>query len=130
MQRTARSWPREDRKFCNDACRTAFNNKRRKEPPPVAAYVQSDDDWRPGYYQRINNIISRNRAILEYLCEIDFRTIDKHDLEGYGFNFKYFSSEYDDREHNARYHFCYDHGYRIYNEHLVHIIVRTDEILC
>jgi len=121
---------REDRKFCNDLCRTAFNNKKRKEPLPVPAYVHRGTDWRPDFYQKINSIISHNRDILEHLCEAGFRDLHKHDLEGYGFNLKYFSSEYHDPEHDELYRFCYDHGYHIYNEKKVHIIVRTEEILC
>jgi hypothetical protein len=120
---------REDRKFCNDTCRTAFNNKRRKEPIPEATYKHDDSDWRPSFYQKINNIISRNRDILEYLCEIDYRAIEKHDLDGYGFNFKYFSSEYHDLQ-DGTYRFCYDHGYQVFNDRLVQIIVRTEQIIC
>lgn len=120
---------REDRKFCSDACRTAFNNKRRKEPLPEPAGSPDDRDWRPGFYERINRIIRRNRDIMEYLCETDNRSIEKHDLEGYGFNFKYFSSEYLDPERGS-FRFCYDHGYRVYNDRHVQLISRTDEILC
>jgi hypothetical protein len=120
---------RDDRKFCNDACRTAFNNKRRKEPLPEQTYSQGDLGGRLAFYQKINSIVRRNRDIMEHLCEIDFRSLEKHDLEGYGFNFKYFSSEYNDPE-DGLYRFCYDYGYQIYNGHMVHILVRTEEILC
>ncbi|MGF7082800.1 hypothetical protein [Mucilaginibacter sp. UYCu711] len=77
---------REDRKFCSDMCRTAYNNRRRKEQPPEQT-AASVVDWRPDFYQQINSIIARNRYIMEYLISMDFRAIDRHDLEGYGFNF-------------------------------------------
>jgi hypothetical protein len=116
-------------KFCNDACRTAFNNKGRKEPMPEPACEHNDFDWRPAFYDKVNPIIRRNRYIMECLCEIDYRAIEKYDLEGYGFNFKYFSSEYHYPEHGT-YRFCYDHGYQFFNDRMMQIVSRTEEILC
>lgn len=120
---------RADKKFCTEACKTAFHNDKRNQPPPEPVYTQDISDGRQAFYEKINRIIRRNRDIMEYLCEIDYRSIEKTDMEGYGFNFKYFSSEYNDPEHGL-YRFCYEYGYQIYNGRRVHIIIRAEEILC
>lgn len=120
---------RDDRKYCGDLCKTAYNNRRRKEPQTTISSQTWKDD-RHSFYEKINSIIALNRAIIEHLVETDFRSIEKHDLEGYGFNFKYFTSEYTDPEEGT-YRFCYDHGYRIGPDgRRVHFTIRAEEILC
>jgi len=116
---------RKDRKFCNDLCRTAYNNSHRKDKPipPAAA-------WRDPYYNKIDQILRRNRDILEQLYLIEnINTIARHDLEGFGFNFKYITSVYNAPEFGSYYRFCYDYGY-VFNGEIVEIIARPDEIKC
>ena len=120
---------REDKKFCNDVCRTAYNNRRRKEPASGentnAAGVSPEEN-----FNKVNSIIRRNRDIIhDLVINQKINSMYKHDLIGYGFNFKYITSSYDDPE-AGYYRFCYEWGYRFDGPDRVEFIPRIEEIRC
>ena len=89
---------RSDKKFCNDYCRSSFNNKLKKGSHKTV--------------RNINNALAKNRRILELLLP-DGETskkVTKEKLLQSGFQFKYLTQVYKTGNGNS-YHFCYDYGY-------------------
>lgn len=69
---------RIDKKFCSDLCRNSFNNKQ-----------NSDSN---NYVRNVNNILRKNRRILEGLLPGDKITLPRQKLVDKGFNFTYFTN--------------------------------------
>ena len=89
---------RIDKKFCDDYCRNAYNNKLKC----VSNYM----------VRNINNALRKNRRILEELLPEKEKMV-KTNLEKLlekGFMFKYFTHVYANPKGNV-YHFCYEYGY-------------------
>ncbi|MDB5281093.1 MAG: hypothetical protein JWO06_168 [Bacteroidota bacterium] len=103
---------RSDKKFCDDQCRNSYNNQ-----------LNSDST---NYVRNINNILRKNRRILEEL-NIDGKTkLPKTKLLERGFNFNYFTSLLTTKS-GKTYHFCYEHGYLpIENDWLI-LVIRDGE---
>ncbi len=87
---------RIDKKFCNDTCRNAYNNK------------QVSDSSR--LVRRINRILKSNHKILEEMNPKGKTITLKEQLLNRGFNFKYHTNTYTTREGRI-YYYCYDLGY-------------------
>ena len=87
---------RMDKKFCSDACRNAYNNKQNAD---VTNYVRN-----------INNILKRNRRILEELNPSGKINVHKSRLNEKNFDFTYFTHTYTNKG-GETYHFCYEYGY-------------------
>src|SRR3569833_3120959 len=111
---------RQDRKFCNDICRTAFNNDRRKESPASTYKLPELRDDETYSTRKIYEILLKNRNTLYYHTLYLGDTIALRDLIGHGFNLKFFTSEFMD-ENGFTYRFCFDFGYHIHNGE-VHIL--------
>ena len=78
---------RADKKFCNDLCRNNYNTVR-----------------------NINNILKRNRRIMEELNPGGKTKTTREKMNARGFNFKYLTHKYD-TQNGKTYHFCYEYGY-------------------
>lgn len=87
---------RKDQKFCSDYCRNTHNNR-----------LHEDAN---NYVRRINNILRKNRRILEQLNPKGKKTVDGIRLAEEGFNFHYFTNIYTTQK-GSNYYFCYEHGY-------------------
>lgn len=87
---------RSDKKFCGSQCRSAFNNRLNRE--------------RNSFIRGINQILRRNRQILEELNPKGKSTTSKRLLLEKGFRFSYFTNEYKTKAGKV-YYFCYDQGY-------------------
>ncbi len=88
---------RIDKKFCNDYCRNAYNNKSKIEE---SAYVR-----------QINQALKRNRRILEELLgKEDMIKQPKANFINKGFNFLYHTHQYANKKGNI-YYFCYEYGF-------------------
>ena len=88
---------RADKKFCDDQCRSNYNNKMNSD---VTAEMRN-----------INNILRKNRRILESVVHDDGKgKISKTKLQEKGFNFKYFTQTHTTQK-GATYKLCYDYGY-------------------
>lgn len=96
---------RADKKYCDDACRSHYNNK---------VYEQADSPIR-----QINSILRKNRKILQTLNPDGKAKIKLKKLQEAGFNFDYFTSLYQTTKGN-QYRFCYDQGY---------LLLPPDEVL-
>ena len=87
---------RADKKFCDDQCRSNFNNRLK---------VEKND-----YVKEVNSILSKNRSILQKLNPDGKTKITREKLLGKGFSFAYFTHIYQTQKGNI-YHFCYEYGY-------------------
>jgi len=89
---------RSDKKFCDDYCRNNYNNQ-------LKAYSNN-------YVRNINNILSRNRRILEALLPAteEMSKTTKQTLLQKGLSFKYITHSYINKK-GSTYFFCYDYGY-------------------
>jgi hypothetical protein len=104
---------RIDKKFCSDLCRNSFNNK------------QNSDST--NYIRNINNILRRNRRILEDHLDGDKTTISRKKLIDKGFNFGYCTNQVVTKN-NHTYTFCYEFGYLpIEDKDLVLIVRRKSD---
>lgn len=89
---------RSDKKFCNDYCRNAFNNKNRSAEDEMLRYV--------------NRILSKNRNILQEQLQDKNKMVKvkKDKLLERGFVFRYFT-HFHKNKRGTVYFLCYDHGY-------------------
>ncbi|MCS6819456.1 MAG: hypothetical protein NZ522_05840 [Chitinophagales bacterium] len=102
---------RADKKFCSDACRITWNNRRNSDTTNYMAVV--------------NNILRKNRRILLTLNPGGKTRISREKLLEHGFDFTYFTSQYKTRE-GAVYHFCYEQGYLELDNHHYLLVVKKD----
>jgi hypothetical protein len=103
---------RSDKKFCSDLCRNSFNNKQNSENN---VYVRS-----------INNILRKNRRILEENLQGEKSTVAKQKLLQKGFDFSYYTNQIVTRN-NHTYSFCYEFGYLILESGMVLIVKKKME---
>lgn len=103
---------RADKKFCNDQCRSNYNNQ-----------LNSDSY---NLVRNTNNILRRNRRILEQLSPSGKTKTLRKKLDMLGFNFSYFTGIYQTQT-GKTYNFCYDYGYLILNEEEVLIVKRENQ---
>jgi len=102
---------RIDKKFCDDLCRSNYNNRIKSEDTIVI--------------RSINQILKRNRDILKSLnpdgkTKVKFKTLLHN-----GFDFTYHTHTYETQKGTV-YHFCYEYGYlRLENDEL--LIVKREE---
>jgi hypothetical protein len=87
---------RADKKFCDDQCRSNFNNR-----------IKSESE---GYVKLINQILKKNRSILEKLSPEGKNKVHKSKLTQMGFDFGYFTNTYETQK-SQTYKFCYEFGY-------------------
>lgn len=87
---------RADKKFCSDMCRNAFNNKL--------------NGASNNYVRNINNILRRNRRIMEELVPAETAKVSQQKLADKGFNFGYYTNIVTTKE-GKHYKFCYEYGY-------------------
>jgi predicted nucleic acid-binding Zn ribbon protein len=89
---------RADKKFCNDWCRNAYNNRDKSETV--------------NHIRNINNILKKNRRILEGAIPEGLETgkILKTKMTEKGFSFKFSTHDYTTKK-GHRYIFCYEYGY-------------------
>ena len=101
---------RADQKFCNDQCRSAYNNRQLVDSNKVI--------------RSVNRILKKNYSILTSLNPEGKSTVLLYDLQKKGYRFDYFTCTYLAR--NSRiYYFCYDMGYCELENNKV-VLVRRD----
>ncbi len=103
---------RMDKKFCSDLCRNAYNNKQNSNTT--------------NYIRNINNILRKNRRILEENLQGDKTTLPKQKLIDKGFNFKYYTN-ITLTKNNHSYMFCYEFGYLLLDNDLILIVKKRAE---
>ena len=106
---------RLDKKFCDDACRNAFNNQQ-----------NSDQN---NFVRNINNILRKNRRLLEEQIPEgeEMKKMLREKLASAGFNFKYHTHQYQNQK-GQTYFFSYEYGYLPLEGDWVLIVKRKAEI--
>lgn len=104
---------RTDKKFCDDSCRNSYNNK-----------LNSDSN---GYVRNINNVLRKNRRILEESLPLteEMVKMPKVKLLEKGFQFKYLTHTYTNKKGNT-YYFCYEYGYLLLEGDWILIVKRKE----
>lgn len=87
---------RADKKFCSMYCRSAYNNK-----------LNSDNSKT---IRNINNVLRKNRRILEELNPSGKTNIHKDQLSKKGFDFTFITNIYTTKT-GKHYRYCYEQGY-------------------
>ncbi|HLS96393.1 hypothetical protein BC792_102254 [Sphingobacterium allocomposti] len=88
---------RSDKRYCDDACRNAYNNKLNSIPN--------------NFVRRVNGILKKNRRILEELLgEERMLKIPREKLLSKGLNFDFFTSQLANAKGQI-YFFVYEYGY-------------------
>lgn len=102
---------RSDKKFCNDACRNAYNNKHNSDSSNLM--------------RNVNNKLRKNYRILAGQKFADGKcTAAKAKIASEGFDFDYFTNV-KIYKNGAEYRFLYDIGYRFLETDRV-LIVRKE----
>jgi predicted nucleic acid-binding Zn ribbon protein len=96
MQCGDKLFGRRDQKYCSDQCRVEYNNLLNRD---VSKFMTN-----------INNLLRKNRRILEKMNPHGKSKVTKAQLLDEGFNFNYFTNEYVTKAGKA-YKFVYDQGY-------------------
>lgn len=89
---------RLDKKFCDDYCRNAYNNRQNADTN--------------NYVRNINNALRKNRRILEGIIRPDeeLGKCPRQKLAELGFDFRYHTHQYLNKK-GQTYQFCYEYGY-------------------
>lgn len=105
---------RADKKFCDDYCRNSYNNQ-----------LKSDSN---NYIRNINNILKKNRRILEDLLPEaeEMAKANKEKLQRLGFQFRYHTHTYTNKKGNT-YYFCYEYGYLLLENDWYLVVRRKEE---
>jgi hypothetical protein len=104
---------RVDKKFCSDQCRNNYNNR-----------LNSDAS---NTVRNINNILRKNRRILEELNKQSGKTmVSKDNLLSKGFNFNYFTHIYTTQK-GVVYNFCYEQGYLFLEDKKLYLLVASKD---
>lgn len=100
---------RADKKYCDNFCRNAFNNRKNHEEKYSIRFV--------------NKKLKRNRRILsDFLKEgEEWIYTNKIELLEHGFNFTYVTGHYR-TEKGDIYYFCYDVGYHLISDQQILIV--------
>jgi len=101
---------REDKKFCSDGCRNAYNNKINKDSNNIM--------------RNINNKLRKNYRILTELNTDGKSKTTRTKLLGKGFYFDFFTNILKTKTGNT-YYFLYDQGYMLLENDL-YILVKKD----
>jgi hypothetical protein len=104
---------RIDKKFCDDQCRTAYNNS-----------IKTDS----AIIKNINSTLRKNRKLMEDLTPMpEGKTkVARKKLEEKGFNFTYHTHTYTTKT-GATYYFCYEYGYLPLEKDYFMLVKRKEE---
>ena len=104
---------RSDKKFCSDQCRNNYNNRLNRNEI--------------NFIRNVQNILRRNRRVLNELNCGEQKKIHRDELIIRGFNFTFHTHTYTTKD-GETYFFCFDQGYRVVDNDY-YMIVRGDDLL-
>jgi hypothetical protein len=102
---------RADKKFCNDLCRNNYNNQLNSNSYNLV--------------RNVNNILRRNRRVLEELNPTGKTKTTRKKLAAKGFDFDYITSLYQTKT-GSTYMFCYEYGYLLLDGDEVLLVKREE----
>ncbi len=92
---------RSDKKYCGDHCRSQFNNRINKD--------------QTNFMRNVNNLLRKNRRILDSFVKIGRTKIHRDLLLENGFNFSYCTAVHWTNT-GSRKVFCYDRAYVVVDD--------------
>ena len=104
---------RTDKRFCSPECRTTYYNR--------ANSVKTN------FMRNINNILRKNRRILEKHNPDGKSKVHKSKLLDEGFKFSYFTNIYQTKS-GKTYYFCYEQGYLSIDNDWYALVVRQEYV--
>lgn len=104
---------RADKKYCDDVCRNAYNNKHRSDVN--------------NHMRKVNRRLAHNRKILEELNPHGKSKTSRQEMILRGFDFNYFTSIYETKK-GGRYYFVYEQGYIELPDHTLALVVQKDYV--
>lgn len=104
---------RNDKKFCDDLCRNAYNNKLNSDVNKLV--------------RNVNNTLRKNRRILADLNPRGKSKATKEKLLFHGFDFNYYTNTYTTKA-GATYYFCYEQGYLPLDGDYFALVVRQEYV--
>lgn len=103
---------RSDKKFCNDGCRNAYNNKQNKDSTNLMRNIQ--------------RILRANHRILSELNFKEGKTkTTQEKLSNEGFDFNYFT-HFKTYKNGAEYRFVFDIGFKFLEEGWILVVKKED----
>ncbi len=103
---------RADKKFCDDQCRSNYNNR-----------AKADDH---SFLKEVNQILKKNRAILIANNPEGKTKVKKAALTRKGFDFNFHTHTYATQKGNT-YIFCYEYGYLLLDHEEVLLVKREEK---
>jgi hypothetical protein len=104
---------RSDKRFCSPECRTTYYNR-----------TNSD---KTNFMRNVNNILRKNRRILEKYNPDGKSKVHKSKLLDEGFKFSYFTNIYQTKS-GKTYYFCYEQGYLPIDNDWYALVVRQEYV--
>lgn len=104
---------RVDKKYCSDYCRNAHHNIRNRDAT--------------NYMRKVNNILRKNRRILERFNPNGKSKVKESTLMEEGYNFGYHTNVYNTKK-GGKYYFCYDQGYIKLEDGWLALVIRQEYV--
>lgn len=104
---------RADKKFCNDLCRNNYNNQLNSNSYNII--------------RNVNNVLKRNRRIMEELNPGGKTRTTMAKMVAKGFNAKFMTNKLD-TQNGKTYIFCYEYGYLPLDNDEVLLVKREEKI--
>lgn len=104
---------RTDKRFCSTECRTTYYNRL--------------NSFKTNFMRNINNILRKNRRILEKYNPDGKSKVQKTRLLDEGFKFSYFTNIYKTKS-GKTYFFCYEQGYLELDNEWFALVVRQEYV--
>lgn len=105
---------RSDKKFCDDQCRSNYNNR-----------LKAEDN---SFMRQVNTILKKNHSILQKLNPEGKQKVNRDKLLKQGFDFNFHTHIYQTQK-GGTYHFCYEQGYLVLNEQEILLVKREENHL-
>lgn len=103
---------RSDKRFCDDQCRSQFNNRQGSECKNL--------------YRRVEYALRRNHLILQALNPASTAVVRLQQLLHQGFDFEYLTSQLQNQAGHT-YFYVYDQGYRFLEDDQVLLVVKKPD---
>ena len=104
---------RIDKRFCSDQCRNSYNNRLKQ--------------YSNNYIRNVNNILRKNRRILEKLNPYGKSKVHRNKLFEKGFNFDYYTNTYKTKAGKV-YYYCYEFGYLPIEDDYFALVMKKDYV--
>lgn len=104
---------RIDKKFCSDQCRNTYNNRLKRDSN--------------NYVRNVNNVLRKNRRILEELNPGGKTKAHRNKLVSKGFNFDYYTNSYTTKT-GKTYYYCYEFGYLPIEDDYFFLVMKQDYV--